>query len=117
MNILSQPGGAIAINPSAWGKFIDPFKGRADLEAKKIRVLHEKSFLDDPTRILRAARFQARLGFKPEAKTLRLLKSAVKIKVLDTIKPQRYLKDFKKTQKPNFKSSCSPKNRHYPNIL
>jgi tRNA nucleotidyltransferase (CCA-adding enzyme) len=90
---------AIAINPSAWGKFIDPFKGRADLEAKKIRVLHEKSFLDDPTRILRAARFQARLGFKLEAKTLRLLKSAVKIKVLDTIKPQRYLKDFNKILK------------------
>jgi tRNA nucleotidyltransferase (CCA-adding enzyme) len=90
---------AICINPSAWGKLIDPFKGTADLKAKKIRVLHEKSFLDDPTRILRAARFQARLGFKLDAKTLRLLKSAVKIKVLDTIKPQRYLKDFNKIQK------------------
>ena len=90
---------AIAINPEIWGKVIDPFGGMADLRLKKIRVLHEKSFLDDPTRILRAARFKARLGFRMEAKTLKLLKSAIKIKVLDTIKPQRYLKDFNKILK------------------
>ena len=90
---------AIAINPEDWGKLIDPFKGRDDLLSKKIRVLHEKSFLDDPTRILRAARFKARLGFGMETKTLKLLKSAIKIKVLDTIKPQRYLKDFNKVLK------------------
>jgi tRNA nucleotidyltransferase (CCA-adding enzyme) len=90
---------AIAINPASWGKLIDPFGGITDLRAKRIRVLHEKSFLDDPTRILRAARFKARLGFKIEAKTLIYLRSAIKIKVLDTIKPQRYLKDFKKVLK------------------
>jgi tRNA nucleotidyltransferase (CCA-adding enzyme) len=90
---------AIAINPETWGKVIDPFEGMADLGGKRLRILHEKSFLDDPTRILRAARFKARLGFSMEAKTLRLLKSAIKIKVLDTIKPQRYLKDFNKILK------------------
>jgi len=93
---------AIAINPDTWGKLIDPWGGRADLLSRSLRVLHEKSFLDDPTRILRAARFKARLGFRMEAKTLKLLKSAIKIKVLDTIKPQRYLKDFNKILKePN----------------
>jgi tRNA nucleotidyltransferase (CCA-adding enzyme) len=90
---------AIAINPGTWGKLIDPFGGQADLRSRRLRVLHDKSFLDDATRILRAARFMARLGFKLEAKTLKLLKSAVKIKVLDTIKPQRYLKDFNKLLK------------------
>ena len=90
---------AVSINPARWGKVIDPFHGMVDLRAKRIRVLHEKSFLDDPTRILRAARFKARLGFSVEAKTLRLLKAAVKIKVLDSIKPQRYLKDFNKILK------------------
>jgi tRNA nucleotidyltransferase (CCA-adding enzyme) len=90
---------AISIDPETWGKLIDPFKGKADLSAKRIRVLHDKSFLDDPTRILRAARFKARLGFKIEARTLKLIKSAIKIKVLDTIKPQRYLKDFNKILK------------------
>jgi len=90
---------ALAINPDTWGKLIDPYGGQADLRGKKICVLHEKSFLDDPTRILRAARFKARLGFKIEVQTLKLIKSAVKIKVLDTIKPQRYLKDFNKVLK------------------
>jgi len=97
---------AIAINPDAWGKLIDPFGGVADLLSKKLRVLHEKSFLDDPTRILRAARFKARLGLSVEGKTFKLLKSAIKIKVLDTIKPQRYLKDFNKILKePNFREA------------
>jgi tRNA nucleotidyltransferase (CCA-adding enzyme) len=90
---------AIAINPDAWGKLMDPFGGQADLFSQRLRVLHEKSFLDDPTRILRAARFKARLGFRMEATTLKLLKYAVKIKVLETIKPQRYLKDFNKILK------------------
>jgi tRNA nucleotidyltransferase (CCA-adding enzyme) len=90
---------AIAITPDAWGRLVDPFGGQADLLARKLRVLHEKSFLDDATRILRAARFKARLGLEVEAKTLKLIKSAIKIKVLDTIKPQRYLKDFNKVLK------------------
>jgi tRNA nucleotidyltransferase (CCA-adding enzyme) len=90
---------AISIDPKTWGRLYDPFGGKADLFLKRIRVLHKKSFLDDPTRILRAARFKARLGFRIEAKTLKLLKSAVRIKVLDTIKPQRYLKDFNKILK------------------
>ena len=97
---------AIAINPDSWGKVIDPFGGQADLKSRTLRVLHEKSFLDDATRILRAARFKARLGLKIEAKTLDLLKAAIKIKVLDTIKPQRYLKDFNKILKePNSKEA------------
>jgi tRNA nucleotidyltransferase (CCA-adding enzyme) len=90
---------AVAINPGTWGQIVDPFGGMADLRLKKIRVLHEKSFLDDPTRILRAARFKARLGFRIQAQTLRLLRSAVKEKVLDTITPQRYLKEFNKILK------------------
>jgi tRNA nucleotidyltransferase (CCA-adding enzyme) len=99
---------AIAINPDTWGKLIDPFGGRADLLCLRLRVLHEKSFLDDPTRILRAARFKARLGLRVENKTLKLLKSAVKNKLLDTIKSQRYLKDFNKILKePNSKEAIS----------
>jgi tRNA nucleotidyltransferase (CCA-adding enzyme) len=97
---------AIAINPDAWGKLIDPLGGRADLLSRRLRVLHGKSFLDDPTRILRAARFKARLGLRVERTTLKLLKSAVKNKLLDTIKPQRYLKDFNKILKePNSKEA------------
>ncbi len=90
---------AVHITPDHWGKMVDPYGGYADLKAKKIRVLHAQSFIDDPTRIVRAARFKARLGFTMEQGTIKLLKAAVKAKALDTIKPQRYLKEFNKILK------------------
>jgi tRNA nucleotidyltransferase (CCA-adding enzyme) len=90
---------AIAINPKVGGKMVDPFKGEQDLKKKKIRILHEKSFLDDPTRILRAARFKSRLGFHLEQETLHALKSAIAQGALETIKPQRYQKELKKILK------------------
>jgi tRNA nucleotidyltransferase (CCA-adding enzyme) len=90
---------AIAINPESWGKVIDPFEGMADLKARKIRILYEQSFLDDPTRILRAARFKARLKFTMDRQTLKILKDSVKSKALETIKPQRYVKELNKILK------------------
>jgi tRNA nucleotidyltransferase (CCA-adding enzyme) len=50
---------------------------REDLEARRLRVLHDRSFLDDPTRLLRLARYAARLGFEPEERTDRLAAEAV----------------------------------------
>ena len=55
---------------------LDPHGGRKDLKDKKLRVLHDKSFQDDPTRLFRAARYAARLGFKLEAETDRLREEA-----------------------------------------
>jgi tRNA nucleotidyltransferase (CCA-adding enzyme) len=55
---------------------IDPHGGRADLEAGLLRVLHERSFEDDPTRALRAARYAARFGFELEPRTEELLREA-----------------------------------------
>ncbi len=52
------------------GELLDPHGGMADLQAGLVRVLHEGSFRDDPTRILRAARYAARLSFRIEEKTL-----------------------------------------------
>ncbi|HEX3332309.1 MAG TPA: hypothetical protein VHS27_20475 [Gaiellales bacterium] len=59
------------------GELLDPFDGRADLAAARIRILHPGSFRDDPTRIFRAARYAARLGFGLEAETQRLAGDAV----------------------------------------
>jgi tRNA nucleotidyltransferase (CCA-adding enzyme) len=58
-------------------EIIDPFGGQADLEARLLRVLHEGSFRDDATRILRAARYEARLGLRIESETLRWLRRDV----------------------------------------
>jgi tRNA nucleotidyltransferase (CCA-adding enzyme) len=57
-------------------ELIDPHGGRADLETGSLRVLHGRSFEDDPTRALRAARYAARFGFDPEPETAALLRAA-----------------------------------------
>ncbi len=54
------------------GKLFDPFNGLADLEERKIRILHDRSFIDDPTRIIRALKFSVRLGFNLSKNTKRL---------------------------------------------
>jgi tRNA nucleotidyltransferase (CCA-adding enzyme) len=66
---------AIAV-PVAGGEPVDPHGGRADVEARLLRVLHPRSFADDPTRAIRAARYAARLGFGLEPETERLLRAA-----------------------------------------
>jgi tRNA nucleotidyltransferase (CCA-adding enzyme) len=66
---------AMAI-PLADPRLVDPLGGRADLEAGRLRVLHERSFIDDPTRALRAARYASRLGFGLEPATEALLREA-----------------------------------------
>jgi tRNA nucleotidyltransferase (CCA-adding enzyme) len=65
---------ALPLTGMASGRLIDPHGGRRDLKAHVIRVLHEDSFRDDATRIMRAVRYAGRFGFKIEPKTLRLLR-------------------------------------------
>jgi tRNA nucleotidyltransferase (CCA-adding enzyme) len=62
---------------------------REDLDARRLRVLHDRSFLDDPTRLLRLARYAARLGFEPEERTDRLAAEAVAGGALDTVTGSR----------------------------
>ena len=64
---------AIEVNPGHFGELIDPHGGRQDLKKKFIRVLHDKSFVDDATRIWRAVRYEQRLDFRIEPSTLKLL--------------------------------------------
>ncbi len=87
---------AIAIDPKDFGRLVDENGGLDDLKAGKIRVLHEHSFVDDPTRILRAVRFEQRFGFRIEDKTLLWLRKAVKTGALKSVKPQRLFEEFKK---------------------
>ncbi len=88
---------AVCLNRDRWGRLVDEFGGLPDLREKKIRVLHERSFIDDPTRILRAVRFEQRLRFHIEPRTLGLLKQALRDKRgVDNVKPARYFTEFKK---------------------
>jgi tRNA nucleotidyltransferase (CCA-adding enzyme) len=65
---------AVALNPGHYGQMLDRYGGMADLEKKLIRVLHDKSFTDDATRIWRAIRYEQRLDFRLEPETLALVK-------------------------------------------
>ena len=65
---------AISLAPSNYGELLDPYRGKSDLEHRLVRILHPKSFRDDATRILRAIRYEQRLGFELESQTARLLK-------------------------------------------
>ena len=66
---------AMGLPLSGKGELLDPHAGRADLQAGVLRVLHARSFEDDPTRALRAARYAARLGLEVEPGTAELLRA------------------------------------------
>ncbi len=75
--------------PNPADELVDPHRGQADLEAGLIRVLHPESFVDDPTRILRALRHAARFGFNIEAETARLISEALSKRALSTLSSDR----------------------------
>jgi len=68
---------AIRLDPPHWGHLLDFYGGEADLRDGVIRVLHSLSFMDDPTRILRAARLEARLGFALDPRSEELIANAL----------------------------------------
>lgn len=68
---------AIRLDPQRWGELLDFYGGQSDLEEGVIRVLHSLSFVDDPTRILRAARFEARLEFQLDQRSASLIAEAL----------------------------------------
>ena len=70
-------------------EIIDPYGGCADLALGYVRILHNLSFEDDPTRIFRAVRFSQRFNFKIEPKTFALLKQASALRLLDKVSDQR----------------------------
>jgi len=78
---------AISLTSNDYGELVDPYQGKNDLEHRLIRILHPRSFIDDATRILRAVRYEQRLGFELEPQTAQLLKRD--ITMLDTISGDR----------------------------
>ncbi len=78
---------AININPSNFGEIVDLYGGLQDLSNGLIRILHDNSFQDDATRIMRAVRYEQRLNFRLENNTEDLLKN--NLDMLDTISPDR----------------------------
>jgi tRNA nucleotidyltransferase (CCA-adding enzyme) len=76
---------AVALRGDELGHLHDPHGGRRDLDDRLVRVLHDQSFLDDPTRLIRAARYETRLGFHMDDHTERLARDAVEIGAMKTL--------------------------------
>lgn len=75
-------------------KIVDPFNGRSDLKEKLIRIIHEKSFLDDPTRIFRAARYKVRIRGEYESSTRRAILDAVSQAQIDLLSEKRIFNEL-----------------------
>ncbi len=90
---------AVSLNSESFGTLIDFFGGRGDLRAGKIRVLHSMSFVEDPTRILRALRYAARFGYSLGEKTEKLLVNAVKRGYLKSVSNARIRAELERTLK------------------
>ncbi len=68
---------AVALGPDRFGHLLDPLGGQRDVRGRVVRVLRPLAFVEDPTRIFRAARYAARLGFRADAATLAAIRLAV----------------------------------------
>jgi tRNA nucleotidyltransferase (CCA-adding enzyme) len=76
---------AMALNPGRFGTLLDFFEGLQDLHDRQIQVLHSLSFVEDPTRVFRAIRFEQRLHFKLGETTRRLIRDAVDKGLFETL--------------------------------
>lgn len=85
---------AIALNKNSFGRLIDFFGAQRDLQERVIRVLHNLSFVEDPTRVFRAIRFEQRLRFHIAKHTENLIKNAVKMNFLDKLGGKRLLNEL-----------------------
>jgi tRNA nucleotidyltransferase (CCA-adding enzyme) len=86
---------AVALNPDEFGHLIDFFSGQRDLKEKTVRVLHNLSFIEDPTRILRAIRFEQRFGFRIGKQSAGLIRNAVRMGLIQKLGGRRFLHEIK----------------------
>jgi tRNA nucleotidyltransferase (CCA-adding enzyme) len=85
---------ALCLNPDRFGQLTDHFGGQQDIQERVVRVLHNLSFVEDPTRVFRAIRFEQRLGFHLAPHTENLVRSAVRMHLLDTLGGERLLSEL-----------------------
>ncbi len=86
---------AIKLNKREYGTLVDYFGAQKDIREKVIRVLHNLSFVEDPTRVLRAIRFEQRFGFKIGKLTHGLIKNAVAINAFKGLSGRRLFMELK----------------------
>jgi tRNA nucleotidyltransferase (CCA-adding enzyme) len=86
---------AVRINAKGFGDVLDFYGGQRDLNDNVIRVLHGLSFVEDPTRVFRAIRFESRFGFRLGKDTAALIAGAVKMNLFERLSGHRLLEELK----------------------
>jgi len=86
---------AIQLNPERFGTLIDFFAAQKDIKEKAIKVLHNLSFVEDPTRVFRAIRFEQRFGFTIGKLTSGLIENAVKMDFFKRLSGRRVFSELK----------------------
>lgn len=86
---------AIHLNPDTFGTLVDFFNCQNDLKDRQIRILHNLSFVEDPTRIFRAIRLEQRMGFRIGKHTEKLIRNAVKMELFDRFFGRRFFAELK----------------------
>ena len=86
---------AVQLNGKGFGDVLDFYGGQRDLNDKVIRVLHGLSFIEDPTRVFRAIRFEIRFGFHLGKDTVALIAGAVKMDLFHRLSGHRLLEELK----------------------
>jgi tRNA nucleotidyltransferase (CCA-adding enzyme) len=86
---------AVRLNGRGFGEVLDFYGGQRDLKNQVIRVLHSLSFVEDPTRVFRAIRFETRFGFHLGKDTVALIKAAVKMALFKKLSGHRLLEELK----------------------
>ncbi|HQB40221.1 MAG TPA: CBS domain-containing protein [Candidatus Cloacimonadota bacterium] len=87
---------AVQINQKHFGRLFDFYNGRKDIQNKIIKTLNNMSFSDDPTRILRAVRFEQRYQFEIDTKTKHLIMSALDLKLIQNVAVERITQELVK---------------------
>lgn len=86
---------AVRLNRRNFGEVVDLFNGAADIKKSIIRILHNLSFEDDPTRIFRAVRFSHRFGFRIERKTRILMRKTIEQNLCEKLSGSRIRNEIK----------------------
>ncbi len=86
---------AVHLNPDRFGILVDYFSSQNDLKERQLRVLHNLSFVEDPTRIFRAVRFEQRLDFRIARHSEKLIRSAVQMHRAEKFSGLRFFNELR----------------------
>lgn len=97
---------AISLTGESFGELVDFFDGQSDIKQKKIRMLHALSFVEDPTRSLRAIRFEQRYQFEIGLQCGRLIRNAIELGLIEKLSGKRIVHELELILKEENPYAC-----------